>query len=383
MVLDSAAVPFLTLLGLGIVALTVSVFLNALVDRKMELARRQFESERAEFGEHEHRNEPFWIRFGEPIKRSIQSLAWTLAGLGLLNFFSYGLLQAAEKFALQKAGSFPASIADDIQKASLWIKQGADILLRIVFVVVTGIWVARFLQGGIRGLVHGSNASNLRSIHPRSRIRTETLLTTSGNIINIAVLVFCLMIILQMVGVSVAPLLATAGVASVAVGFGAQSLIRDVLTGFFILFEDQFAVGDVITIDSRTGTVESLTLRCTRLRMSDGTLLVVPNGEIKKIENSTSGYSQIDFRVAILYGQQLDRALDLLTEQIHLLAKEYSPDILATPDILGVESIKDSRVLLRAKLKTRPGKQFFLERELNHRVLRRFLEAQIQLPGNA
>jgi len=185
------------------------------------------------------------------------------------------------------------------------------------------------------------------------------------------------------VGVSVAPLLATAGVASVAVGFGAQSLIRDVLTGFFILFEDQFAVGDVITIDSRTGTVENLTLRCTRLRMSDGTLLVVPNGEIKKIENSTSGYSQIDFRVAILYGQQLDRALDLLTEQIHILAKEYSPDILATPDILGVESIKDSRVLLRAKLKTKPGKQFFLERELNHRVLRKFLEAQIQLPGNA
>ncbi|NBW80153.1 mechanosensitive ion channel family protein [bacterium] len=383
MVLDSAAVPFLTLLGLGIIALTVSVFLNALVDRRMDLARRQMDNERDQLGEQEQRKEPFWIRFGEPIKRSIQSMAWTLAGLGLLNFFSYGLFQAAEKFAAQKAGSLPASIADEIQKLSVWVKQGSDILLRIVFVAVTGIWVARFLQGGIRGLVHGSNATNLRSMHPRSRIRTETLLTTSGNVINIGVLIFCLMIILQMVGVSVAPLLATAGVASVAVGFGAQSLVRDVLTGFFILFEDQFAVGDVITIDARTGTVESLTLRCTRLRMSDGTLVVIPNGEIKKIENSTSGYSQIDFRIAILYGPQLDRALDLLTEQIQLLAREYSSEIMATPEILGVESVNDSRIVLRARIKTKPGKQFALERELNHRMMRKFLETKIELPGNA
>lgn len=383
MVLDSAAVPFLSLLGLGIVALTVSVFLNALVDRKMELARREIETERAESGDGEQRIEPFWIRFGEPIKKSIQSLAWTLAGLGLLNFVSYGLLQAAEKFALQKSGSIPATIADDIQKLSLWVKQGADILLRIVFVVLTGIWVARFLQGGIRGLIQGSHSANLRALNPRIRMRTETLLSTSANIINIAVVIFCLMVVLQMVGVSVAPLLATAGVASVAVGFGAQSLIRDVLSGFFILFEDQFAVGDVVTIDSRTGTVESLTLRCTRLRLSDGTLLVVPNGEIKRIENSTSGFSQIDFRVSILYGTQLDRALDLLTEQIQQIAKEYAQDILSTPEILGVESIKDSKVVLRAKIKTKPGRQFALERALNHRVLRKFIEAEIQLPSSA
>lgn len=378
--LDVAAVPFLTLIALGIVALTISVFLRALVDRRIELARRLLESQQQ--ADRDLAIEPFWLRYGEAVKGSIQSLAWTLVGLGLLNLISYGLVELAEQFAAQRDGSFPNRIADDIQRLSLWIKQGADLLLRIVVVAVAGVWVARFFHGAMRGLLNGGVASRALHAHPRSKARTETLLTTSGYVINVSVFIVCLLMCLQMLGVSVAPLLATAGVASVAIGFGAQSLVRDLLAGFFILFEDQFAVGDVVTIDARSGTVENLTLRCTKLRLSDGSLLVVPNGEIKRIENLTSGFSQIDYRIAVIFGPQVETAIQIVTEQVMLIAKDFSADVISVPEVLGIDSIKDSTVVLRARIKTKPARQFSIERELNRRIVAKFLDSQISLPAN-
>ncbi len=376
---DSAAIPFLIMIALGILALTLSVFLRSLVDRRMELARR----ERDSFQEHDHQmsTSSFWLRYGEAVKRSIQSLAWTLVGLGLLNLVSYALSELAENLQTQKDGTLPARLSVEVQKMSLWIKQGADILLKIVILIIAGVWVARFFHSAVRGLLNGDVASRTLNTHPRMKIRTDTLLTTSGYVINITVFIICMLMGLQMLGVSVAPLLATAGVASVAIGFGAQSLVRDFLAGFFILFEDQFAVGDVITIDGRTGTVERLTLRSTKLRLSDGSLLVIPNGEIKKIENATSGFSQIDYKISVLYGVQVDAARHILAEQVQSLVRDFQHDVLAAPEILGIDSVKDSAVILRAKIKTAAGRQYVLERELHSRVLGKFIEAQIVLPA--
>lgn len=380
MTLDAAAVPFLVLIALGIVALSFSVLLRTLVDRRIQMAREAQEG--LSDSEREVLPESFWLRYGEPVKRSIQSLAWTFVGLGLLNLVSYALVELAEQFATKKDGSFPKQIAADIQKLSLWIKQGADLILKIVVLAVVGVWIARFFHGAMRSLLSGSVAHRNHVSHPRSRARMETLLTTSGYVINVSVFVICFLMCLQLIGVSVAPLLATAGVASVAIGFGAQTLVRDLLAGFFVLFEDQFAVGDVIAIDGRSGTVESLTLRCTKLRLSDGSLLVVPNGEIKRVENATSGFSQIDYRISVLYGSQVEKAFQIVCEQVVLIAKENPQDLIATPELLGVESVKDSSVVLRARLKTRPGRQYALERELNQRVLKHFVAAQITLPTN-
>ena len=381
MVLDAAAVPFLTLIALGIISLVVAFFLRALVDRRIELARREHESLESTSPGVRH-GEPFWLRYGEPVKRSIQSLAWTLVGLGVLNLVSYALVELAERFAKHRDGTVTARMADDLEKLSFFIKQGADIILRIVILAVVGVWVARFFHGAMRGLLNGSLAGTKFESHPRSKARTETLLTTSGYVINVAVFVVCALMALQMLGVSVAPLLATAGVASVAIGFGAQSLVRDVLAGFFILFEDQFAVGDVITIEGRSGTVESLSLRLTKIRLGDGSLLMIPNGEIKRIENSTSGFSQIDYRISVVIGTQIEAACSLLSAELSRLARDFPFEIISSPELLGVENIKNSSVVLRARVKTRPGQQWILERELNQRVISKFVDAQIQLPPN-
>ncbi|MEN9810849.1 MAG: hypothetical protein RLZZ488_2416 [Pseudomonadota bacterium] len=379
MSLDVAAVPFLTLLALGIFALMISVLLRSLVDRKIQLAQRQHDSLQA--AERTLSAEPFWLRYGEPVKRSIQSLALLLVGLGFLNLISYGLGELADYLNSLRDGSYPARLSDDVRRLGVWIRQGADILLKIVVVAIGGVWTARFLHGAMRGLLNGGMASRALLTNARSKVRAETLTTTSSYVVNALVLVICLLMSLQILGLSVAPILATAGVASVAIGFGAQSLVRDLLAGFFILFEDQFAVGDVITIDSRSGTVETLTLRCTKLRLSDGSLLVIPNGEIKRIENATSGFSQVDYRVSVAYGEQVERAMQILGEQVLAIAREYPHEVISSPELLGVDSLKESSVVLRAKIKTKPGRQYAIERDLNQRVLKYFLEGQILLPA--
>ncbi len=382
MFVEHAAVPFLTLIGLGIVALIVSAFLKTLVDRRIERARQQMHEHECRVDGDERTPEPFWLRYGEAIKRSIQTLAWTLVGLGGLNLISYAIQQLSQNLARGSQDAMLTQFASDVEKLSFFIKQGADIMLKIMVIVVIGVWVARFFQGAVRGLLRGG-LNNLHSgSHPRLDARRTTLMTTSGYVINVVVLVLCALMALQQFGVSVAPILATAGVASVAVGFGAQSLVRDLLAGFFILFEDQFAVGDVITIEGRTGTVEYMTLRLTKIRLGDGSLLMIPNGEIKKIENATSGFSQIDFKISVVAGTQLEPALSLLAAEMSRLAADFKEDVVSNPELLGVDAIKNSIITLRARVRTRPGKHFPLERELNQRVVARFLAAGVQLPPN-
>jgi small conductance mechanosensitive channel len=379
------AVPFLVMIAVGIIALMLSVFLRSLVERRMDLARRESEiangHDDSDASSGEVRRHSFWLRYGEAVKRSIQSLAWMFFGLGALNFVSFGLLELSDTFKSNKDLRFPGGVAEELQKISLWIKQGADVLLKIAVIAVAGIWIARFFQSAMRGLVNGDVASRALHASPRMKIRSETLLNTSGYVVNIFVFVVCFLMSLQILGVTLAPLLATAGVASVAIGFGAQTMVRDLLAGFFILLEDQFAVGDVVTIDAKSGTVEKLTLRSTKLRLSDGSLLVIPNGEIKKIENATSGFSQVDFKIAVLYGSQIDKANAIVVEQMQLMVAEHHKDILASPEFLGIDSVKDSAVFLKARVKTVAGRQYALERELNLRVLRRFIEEEIALPA--
>ncbi|NBX18967.1 MAG: mechanosensitive ion channel family protein, partial [Proteobacteria bacterium] len=137
---------------------------------------------------------------------------------------------------------FPERVADELRKVSYWIKQGADVLLKIAIIALAGLWISRFFKSALRGLLTGGVTGKALQASPRMKIRSETLLNTSGYVVNIFVFGFCLLLSLQMIGVTLAPLLATAGVASVAIGFGAQSMVRDLLAGFFILLEDQFAV---------------------------------------------------------------------------------------------------------------------------------------------
>ena len=109
---------------------------------------------------------------------------------------------------------------------------------------------------------------------------------------------------------------------------------------------------------------------------------MIPNGEIKRIENSTSGFSQIDYRISVVIGTQIEAACSLLSAELSRLARDFPFEIMSSPELLGVENIKNSSVVLRARVQTRPGQQWILERELNQRVISKFVDAQIQLPPN-
>lgn len=188
--------------------------------------------------------------------------------------------------------------------------------------------------------------------------------------------------ILEEVGVPIAPVLAGAGIVGLAIGFGAQTLVKDVISGLFILVERQFGVGDVIKVDGIAGSVEKMTLRATFLRDAEGTSHVIPNGEIRILSNLTKGWAQAILDVGISYADSIDHA----TRVLESIGEEMAADskfgklLLDKPVVLGVQELGDSAVVLRLTARTHPGKQFDVTRELRRRVKERFEAEGIELP---
>jgi moderate conductance mechanosensitive channel len=170
--------------------------------------------------------------------------------------------------------------------------------------------------------------------------------------------------------INIEPLLASAGIAGLAIGFGAQTLVKDVINGFFILVEDQFEVGDVIRIAGVSGAVEEITMRRTVLRDADGTLHIVPNGSIQIVSNTTRDWSQVTLHVAADYSENSDRVVDLLKD----VAKEFyndsafKDDLVAEPQVPGIERVHGNEVDYLMLVKVRPGKQYAVARELRRRI---------------
>jgi small conductance mechanosensitive channel len=172
-------------------------------------------------------------------------------------------------------------------------------------------------------------------------------------------------------GIDITPLLASVGVAGLAVSLGAQSVIKDVIGGVLIIVENQYAVGDVITVDSASGKVERITLRTTQIRALNGDLYVVPNGEVRVLANKTKDWSRVMVEVGVAYEEDLEHAFDVLTSsaQAFSQAPEFEACLLEPPRVLGPVSLGDSAVILRVEVKTQPGKQWEIGRELRKFVL--------------
>lgn len=199
-----------------------------------------------------------------------------------------------------------------------------------------------------------------------------------------AVLIYAvaLSVALRALGVDITPILAGAGVAGVALGFGAQGLIRDLISGLFILAEDQFRVGDVIKTAGVAGQVERVTLRVTQVRDLEGVVHTIPNGEIKVVSNLTKGFSRVSLDVGVGYREDLDRAIKLLDAVGRELAEDpqYGPLILEPPVVLGVEALAESQVTLRLLAKTLPLRQWDVARELRRRIKLAFDREGIETP---
>jgi small conductance mechanosensitive channel len=189
--------------------------------------------------------------------------------------------------------------------------------------------------------------------------------------------------ILPLLGINMGPLLASAGIAGVAIGFGAQTLVKDFINGFFILVENQYDIGDTIKIAGVQGTVEAMTVRRTVLRDGDGTVHNVPSSEIKVVSNLTRDWSQLAMNVSVAYSADSERVIKLLQEVGDELASDpaYSAMVLAKPEVPGIEKVSGDTVDYLMLVKTKPGQQDAVRRELRLRIKTCFEKNQIE-PGN-
>ncbi|MBZ5721567.1 MAG: mechanosensitive ion channel family protein [Acidobacteriia bacterium] len=251
---------------------------------------------------------------------------------------------------------------------------------KIVLVVVVSFLLIRLLRA-ITGRVAALQAKRLPS-----GMRTQQVRTLASVITSVGIFVIFLGALLQtlpLLGFELGPLLASAGVAGLAIGFGAQTLVKDVLNGFFILLENQYDIGDKIRVAGVQGTVEEMSLRRTVLRDDDGTVHTIPNSEIKIVSNATRDWSQATLRVTVAYSEPSDRIVSLLEQVGDDLRHdpEFASDIVGDVQVPGIDRIGPGEAEYLMLVKTRPNKQYGVTRELRRRIKECFARNNVQAAG--
>jgi small conductance mechanosensitive channel len=264
-----------------------------------------------------------------------------------------------------------------------WFADHAAAILAILVVAVVVTVLARLLVRRFQRKLEGS--PSITQELNLQRITTLTHALSATAIVIIWVVAF--MLILGQLDVNLAPLLASAGVAGVAIGFGAQSVVRDTLAGFFILMENQYGVGDVLEVQTTaspaTGRVESMTLRITTLRAFDGSLHIVPNGNIQVVSNRSRGWARAIIDVRLAPDEDVSRVRDVLDELFVSMRDDprLGDWIREWPTVLGVETVSDFAKVLRVTAETRPSKRFDVERLLRERITAHLAEGGIRVPA--
>jgi len=218
--------------------------------------------------------------------------------------------------------------------------------------------------------------------YKESHRRSETLVSLLRQGLFIVVWVLAILTILKELGLDIAPILAGAGVVGLAVGFGAQNLVRDVISGFFMILENQVRVGDVAIINGQGGLVEAVNFRTVVLRDLAGTMHVFPNGTITTLANMTYGWSGYVFEIGVAYKEDTDRVVEVLRSVAEELRAdpEHGHDILEAVEIFGVDQFADSAVVIKGRIKTRPLQQWAVGREFLRRVKQAFDREGIEIP---
>lgn len=246
-----------------------------------------------------------------------------------------------------------------------WLRHA---LPRVVVILIIALILTRLLRFLTRNLQEFSKRDELPS-----RIRAQQLRTLAAVIQSVGVFViffFALLQILPIFNVDVKPLLASAGVVGLAVGFGAQTLVHDMINGFFIVVENIYDIGDVVKIAGVQGTVESMSLRLTVLRDDTGAVHSVPNSAVQIISNMTRDWAQVALHVSVDYAENSDRVIQLLKQIGSDLQNDpqYGPALVGMPDVPGIERVSGSEVDYLFIAKVRPGQQYAIRRELRKRI---------------
>ena len=218
--------------------------------------------------------------------------------------------------------------------------------------------------------------------HERHRQRVETLGSLLRNIVDVVLVVLVVLTILGIFGVPMGPLIASAGVGGVALGFGAQSLVKDYLSGIFMLAEDQFGVGDLIKVGDLTGTVQEVTLRVTKVRDTTGTVWYIRNGEVLTLGNVSQGFSTAVVDIPVAINEDPERVMAVLRDALSTMDEEpeYADQLLEPPSVLGVGSMAAGTMTMQVSIKTGPNQQWAPMRAVRKRAQRALAEAGVRGP---
>lgn len=260
-----------------------------------------------------------------------------------------------------------------------WADTGVETLLKLLAILVIAYLLRRLLSAVTQRIVHIAEAQT-RAAQQRE-LQTRTLAALAYSTGSGIIVIGAFLTALPLFGVNVTPLAAVAGLASVAIGFGAQHVVRDLINGFFIVLEDQFVVGDTVRIGGVTGKVEGLTLRRTVVRDGDGGLCVIPNGEIRTLTNLSRDWSQLFVDVSLGSDDAVDHALSALEAVCNDFRNDtnWSATLVDGPRVLGVELLSGGETTLRVQIRTHPTRQYDTARELRRRIRARFERERIGL----
>lgn len=255
-------------------------------------------------------------------------------------------------------------------------------LMRVAGIMI-GVWIIILILKGIMKrleLKFKSDREDLKSLEASKRVETIFQLIRQG--LNITISSLGVLMILKEFGLDIGPILASAGVLGLAVGFGAQNLVRDIITGFFMILENQVRVGDVVQINGTGGLVEKINLRTIIIRDVTGTVHVFPNGTINTVANMTNQWSAYVFEIGVAYKENAD----VVIQEIKDILQELKSDVdwgfkmLEEPEVFGLDKLGDSSIVIKGRIKTLPIKQWEVGREFLRRVKKRFDEKGIEIP---
>jgi small conductance mechanosensitive channel len=257
-------------------------------------------------------------------------------------------------------------------------------LVRIAVIIVVGIVLRWLANRAIDRVV--ARASVINHDRPTSGERRYQRAQTIGSLLkSIATVVIVAIVFvtaLDQVGVSIAPIIASAGIVGVALGFGAQNLVKDYLNGVFMILEDQYGVGDVVDLGEASGTVEAVGLRVTRLRDVNGTVWYVRNGEVLRAGNESQNWARTVLDITVSYDSDLDQVQQILQQEAEAMYADerFHNVIIEEPEVWGVERFDRDGVVVRVVLKTAPLQQWLVARTMRQRIKQRFDAAGIRIP---
>lgn len=268
------------------------------------------------------------------------------------------------------------------QWMSEWFEWALDHGTKIIFIAIIAYLLKAISKKFIQRIVKAAVSSEKFVTEEAETKRMNTLVRIFSWTISTLIIATAAMMIIQEFGVKMGPILASAGIVGVAIGFGGQYLVKDVITGFFIIFENQYRIGDVVDFEGYSGTVEDINLRITTLRDMNGTVHYIPHGEIKKVSNFAKKFARVNLDVGVAYDSNLEHVIEVVNKVGMDMAEDpaWKDSINQAPKFLRVDSLGDSSISIKIFGETKPLKQWEITGELRKRIKEAFEREGIEIP---